>query len=120
MYEDYLSTIEYPSVKQVEVRVFTSFFLKVTFGVCHEILPDGERSVEVWDSVQVVVQLLPVLFFSNASSICLCLRSRISILLASFRARSCALSSSTSSKNLCLQRRRRNKIINDIREKKNI
>lgn len=50
----------------------------------------------------VTVQLLPPLFFSATSSICLCLLSKISIFLASLRARSWALSASTSSKNLCL------------------
>lgn len=47
-------------------------------------------------------QLLPLFFLSATSSICLCLLSKTSILLASLRARSWALSSSTSSKNLCL------------------
>lgn len=46
--------------------------------------------------------LLPPFFLSVTSSICLCLLSRTSIRLALFRSRSWALSSSTSSKNLCL------------------
>lgn len=48
------------------------------------------------------VQLSPPFFFSATSAICRCLLSSTSSLLASLRARSSALSTSTSSKNLCL------------------
>jgi len=67
---------------------------------------ESEESCSTTVIVQAAVQLILSLFFSATSSICIILLSMISLLLASLRSRSWALSSSKSSKNLCLHGKR--------------
>ena len=81
-------------------RLCTAGFVQVVL-VSTSVQSEDQQWIQL--IVQTVVQLLAPLFLSATSSICLILLSMISSLLDSLRARSWALSSSTSSKNLCLQ-----------------
>lgn len=69
--------------------------------------------VKMCCSLQLLLPPPPPLFLSASSSICLCLLSRTSILLALVRSRSWALSSATSSMKLCLRGHQNGKLIND-------
>ena len=94
----------FPSHKSPGVDIFV-VLLSITFGSAAGALCSA--AVRLWDCR---VQLLPVCFFFSAnSSICFCRLSMISSFLASLRARSWALSSPTSSKNLCLHDGKTNK-----------
>lgn len=90
-------------------RLYTSESGRVQWGAPYVVSTSSHllnviSALEAPGGSTVMIQLFPPFFFSVNSSICLCLLSRISILLTSLRARSWALSSTISSKNLCLCR----------------